>query len=221
LHKFKKKIAAVLIILTFIVSGTITISAEKISLNEVTNHENIEDCKTKLNTYTVYRHGIDGSIEPITIEIDESKDTDDALLDKCQELFENDFEFSKLINFSNFSFGFYSIIRSKGKGFHYQMRMLGKLTIRYILFRLGLPRIHSLILNPLIICRYSKDPKAKTTIKPLIMLNKTREIKGSHTVLVHNFVGFTTWSGRTSFSPFDIFPRSFVGLAKFAICLRI
>jgi len=209
-------------VFTFIISGVATSSADSADKEGIKNQEKDIEETSLSPTITLYRHGIDGSVTPIKIQLnlDGKEDIGEAILDKCEELFKNDAEFKKLMNLSNFSFGFFSIVRSKGRGFHYKMKLLGKLTIRYILFRLGLPRVHSLVVNPLVICRY-KDSQAKTTIKPLVLKNKSREIEGKHTVIVHRFFGFTTWSGRFSFSPLDIFPRSFFGLAKFAICLRV
>jgi uncharacterized membrane protein len=103
--------------------------------------------------------------------------------------------------------------------------LLEKVMTRIVLFRLGLPRITTILHTPLILCRYAKDNSAKTTITKLIgnneTLNKTMIIEGNHTVIAQNFIGYTTWIGRFSKSIFDIVPRAFAGIARFAICIKL
>lgn len=213
--KNRNKIIVLFLTHIFLISGVVTAS-------EINNENGIEKSEEELTpvslskTVILYRHGVDGSITPIKVKIDSgnSKDFGDAILDKCQELFENDEEFE---NISKIKVNIFSIVRSKGRGFHYQMQLLGKLSIRYILFRLGLPRIHTLFMDPLIVCKY-KNEEAKTTIRPLILPNIKVEINGSHVVIVHNFIGFTSWIGRFALTPLNLTPRSFYGIARLAFC---
>ena len=215
MSKNKNKIIVLFITHIFLISGLVTAS-------EINNENSIEKSAEEVTSVSIsktvilYRHGVDGSITPIKVKINSgnSKDTGDAILEKCQELFENDTEFE---NLSKIKVNIYSIVKSKGRGFHYQMQLLGKLSIRYILFRLGLPRIHTLCNNPLIVCKY-KNEEAKTTIKPLILPNLEVEMNGSHVVIVHNFVGFTSWVGRFALTPLNLTPRSFYGIARLAFC---
>lgn len=179
-----------------------------------------ETIKVLTQEMTLYRHGPDGTIEPIKVVLKylENEDIDEVIADKCEELFKEDKELNQTL-FSGFKLGFYCTVKSRGRGFHYQMQLAGKLLIRYSLVRLGLPRMHSLLTTPIVFCSYKKDPRANTTITPLV-LNISKHMSGNHTVLVRNFVGITSWSGRFSITPLDIFPRSFYGLAKTVICVK-
>ena len=94
-----------------------------------------------------------------------------------------------------------------------------KILLRFIRFRLALPRLNTLLTSPFVFCRYKKDLNANTTITSLLLSN-TKYVSGNHTVIVHNFIGFTTWFGRFSFSPLDLISRSLFGVAKFAICIK-
>jgi hypothetical protein len=201
-------------------SAVVTSSAMNIKQSEEKIQEFSSKAKIFSKKVTLYRHGLDGSITPVTVKLNlgETKDIGDAIIEKCQELFEKDFQFKNLENISKIKFGLYNIISSKGRGFHYQMKLLGKLSIRYILFRLGLPRLNTIFNDPIIICRYKKDKNAKTTINPIIPGLKTKVVNGSHTVIVHDFIGFTSWRGRFSFTPLNLIPKSFFGVAKFSFC---
>lgn len=55
----------------------------------------------------------------------------------------------------------------------------------------------------------------------MIWGNATKTILGNHSVLVRNFVGYTTWCGRFSQSPLDILPRAFCGYARFVVCNKL
>ena len=217
---YRKKFLAILITLLFLISAVVTTSAVEVKKDDKVSQDVTTEPKILSETITVYRHGLDGLITPISVNInyDDTKDLGDAIIEKCKELFENDVEFKDLKNNSKIKIGLYGLISSKGKGFHYQMKLLGKLTCRYVLFRLGLPRFNSIFVNPIIICRYKNDPQAITKIKSFI-LGGTKEINGSHTVIAHNFIGFTSWMGRFSFTPFDLLPKSFFGIAKFSFCV--
>jgi len=183
--------------------------------------ENKYEGKTiSTKTITLYRYGPDGSIMPVEVKIDAKNGQyiGEAIANKCEELFKNDRELQNSTNISVLKMGLFCKIKSQGRGFHYQMKLLGKLAIRYILFRLELPRIHTLLDKPLIYCNYEKDTRANTTITSLLF-NKTQYIDGKHSVIVRDFVGYTSWFGRFSFSPFDILPRGFFGYAKLAVCI--
>jgi hypothetical protein len=77
----------------------------------------------------------------------------------------------------------------------------------------------------LIVCRYPKDTRAKTTITKLFAgnntENKTMIIKGNQTVIAQNFIGYTTWLGRFSKSILDLVPRAFAGIARFVVCNKL
>ena len=221
LPKIRKKLLVTIISLLFLTTGVVSSYANEINKSIEKTEEAPEENVQLSTVVTLYRHGVDGSIKPLNVNIKywDNEDLGDAIAEKCEELFKNDDEFKDLENLSNIKLGFYSIVSSKGRGFHYQMALLGKLTIRYVLFRLGLPRVHSLFITPLIVCKYKNDPKAKTTIKSIILGGRTKEINGSHMVIAHNFIGITSWIGRFSFTPLNILPKSFFGIARFTFCL--
>jgi len=215
LSKNRNKIIVLFITQIFLISGLVTASDVNIEKSIEKTEEELEPVSLS-KTVILYRHGVDGSITPIKVKINSGNliDTGDAILEKCQELFENDEEFK---NVSKIKVNIYSMVKSKGRGFHYQMQLLGKLSIRYILFRLGLPRIKTLFNDPLIVCKY-KNEEAKTTIRPLLLPNIKVEINGSHIVIVHSFIGFTSWIGRFALTPLNLTPRSFYGIARLAFC---
>jgi hypothetical protein len=217
LRKFEKKFIVVLVSLTFLTSGVIVASATDVETSEI---------NTLTETVTVYRHGLDGSETPMDVVLtyQEGEDLEDILLEKCEELLEKDVELREAA--SNSSFGALSKVKSKGKGFHYQTVLFGKLLIKFVLFRLGLPRIRTILRKPLIFCKYPKDMKANTTITPIILntVFKTSQVRyadGPHQVIVLNFVGYTTWFRRVSFTPFNLTPRSFAGFANVVICSAV
>lgn len=190
----------------------------------ISSAENLKEPTNIKKIYTIYRYGPDGSITPLQVDIDIDKD--ENLADKCEELFENDIEMQKLveIELENITFGFICKVKSQGKGFHYKSMFLEKIILRFVLFRLGLPRITTILHKPLIVCRYAKDTSAKTTITQLFgnndTTNKTKIVIGNQTVIAQNFIGYTTWAGRFSKSLFDIIPRAFAGIARFVICIK-
>lgn len=186
--------------------------------------ETIEDKEISTETITLFRYGPDGSITPVKVKIDTTggKDLGQAIADKCEELFGNDAGMQKYmeksIGNSNISIGILKI-KSHGRGFHFKTKLLAKMAINLILLKLNLPRLGVMIEKPLIFCKYSKDTKANTTITPILRPNAIKSIQGPHSVVVIDFVGFTTWIGRISISP--ILPRSFFGIARLAAIQKL
>jgi len=223
-----KKLVVIFICLTFLLPS-ITVSAENLKCFKSIEESNLKGTSCLKKTCTIYRFGQDGTITPIQVDIDinENQDIGELIANKCEELFEKDIEMQKLIEIEleNLTFGFLCKLKSHGRGFHYKSMLLEKIMTRIVLFRLGLPRITTILHTPLILCRYAKDTSAKTTITKLIgnndTTNKTMIIEGNHTVLAQNFIGYTTWIGRFSKSIFDIAPRAFAGIARFAICIKL
>lgn len=221
-------------IITMIITFTFLLSAVSISQANAVNKTILKDEKIETEKVTLYRYGPDGSVTPIEVEVDTENidDIEEFLADKCEELFQKDTEIqnfvkSKINNFMenrtqfNLSFDFgYLHVKSKGKGFHYNTVLLGKIMLRYILFRLGLPRPQSIFAKQIIFCRYPRDNSSQTTITPIIRSvfrpNATTQINGNHSLMLISFVGFTSWLGRFSRTPFDIIPKTLNGVAKFA-----
>ena len=173
--------------------------------------ETIETTKT----VTFYRHTLDGSITPITVAITpkEGQKLEEILVDTCSELLDNDEELQKFLqNFINDNNISVSKVKSRGKGFHFKMNIRYKLGNGIKLFPLLPPYFIGGIKIPLIYCRYPKDANANTSITPL--MGEDKEIiyvEGSHTVFALGFIGYTSWFGRVSRSPFNILPRTFDG----------
>jgi hypothetical protein len=227
LHKLEKKLIVIFMSLTFLTSGIITASAITIQENKVGEQK---ETTPLTKTVILYRHGIDGSVTPfeVNLNLEDGQDIGKVMADKCEELLENDEEIQKFLALSDYKLGFLSKVKSHGRGTHYQTVILGKLVARFILFRLGLPRLHTLLTKPLVYCRYKEkrtenDEPANTTITPLLFKNisKPRYMEGKHQVIVYNLLGYTTWLRRFSFSPFDVLPRSFAGYATLVICRKL
>lgn len=222
MRKIEKKFVVILMSLVFILSGLTSASAISIRGNKVGEQE-IPTTETGIltKTVTLYRVGPDGSYTPIKVnlELKDDLDLDEAIDNKLDELLENDKEIQQLLNESTPTFGLAVRIKSKGKGFHFQTLFLEKLLIRFVLFKLGLPRITPIIVKPFIFCRYPRDPNANTTIKPILRPNVTKYGEENHSVIIRNFVGYTTWCRRISFSPFNVLARRLSGYAKWAITI--
>ena len=221
MQKLQKKLITIIITLTFLSSGLVTASAINISKPRIKElKENISESSLHPNNVIIYRHGPDGSITPVKIdlELEDEQDIGEAIIDKLDELLENDQEIQELMQLLNFTIDFGVRIKSKGKGVHFQTLFFEKILIKFILFRLGLPRIAPICAKPLIFCKYSKDEQAKTTIKFLYGFGGSTEMTGEHTVIVRNFIGYTTWLRRFSFSPINVLPRAFSGYARIAFC---
>ena len=225
--------------ITIAITFTFLLTAVNLSQANAVNKTILKDEKIETEKFTFYRYGPDGTVTPIEIEVDTKNidNIEDFLADKCEELFEKDTEIqnflkSKINSFManrtqfNLSFNFgYLHVKSKGRGFHYNTALLGEIILRYALFRLGLPRPQSIFAKPLVFCRYSGDNSSQTTITPIIRslfrTNATTQINGNHSLLLISFVGITSWIGRFSRTPFDIFPKTLNGIARFAFWKEI
>jgi hypothetical protein len=53
-------------------------------------------------------------------------------------------------------------------------------------------------------------------IRSALRINETKQINGSHSLLLISFVGITTWLGRFSITPSNIVPKALNGVARFA-----
>jgi hypothetical protein len=228
MKKYIKKSASILVVLTFILSAVGL--SQAVAVNRHTSDVK-EDVKTE--TITFYRFGPDGSVTPVNIVVEYEKEQDlgKILEDKCNELFENDLDMqATILKFQNnnttanrsFNYGFLRV-KSHGRGFHFKTKPDIKITIKFKWLKLMIPRIFICKQIQWIFCSYKKDPKAVTTVRPIVRSmfneNATKTFEGNHTVLVKNFVGYTTWIGR--FSKSFIIPRAFSGFARLVICKKL
>lgn len=216
MRKISKKTISLIVAITFLLTTIATASALTIDNKSNTDETEIIYSTEKI---TIYRYGLDGKVQPIEIEVNEKdgQTIDDALMKKCDELFENDVEMQKAMNSTNKSISFFSRVTSQGKGFHYKSMLLESIAYRFILIRLGLPRLSTFLHKTIVFCKYTNDINAETTIRP-ILSNTTKVMEGSHSVFILNFIGYTTWIGRFSKSPFDLAPRHFSGIGRFVFC---
>lgn len=225
MQKLEKKLIALLVAVGFLTVGLTTTSAVNIGNNKINDPEETSpEISIQLVTITLYRYGPDGLVTPIKVELEleEGQDMVDAIVAKCDELLENDEEIQQLVDrATNKSiFGLFCRVTSSGAGFHYKTMLLEKLYIRYLLWKLNLPRIAPFIAKPFVFCRYKSDDEAKTIITP-ILGNKTdsREIEGTHSVFVNSFIGIAGWIGRFSYTLLT--KRAFSGYGRIAFCNKL
>ena len=190
----------------------------------VVSEEN-EEVKNIPKKVTLLRYGPDGTVKPVEVDvtIDDGENLEEALADKCEELCEKDVEIQNFINkfaINNtnrtFGLGVLKKVKSSGRGFHFKSILRIEIKIKRKLLSNLLPKIK---IRPFVYCNYKNDPNAYTKISPILSNspNSSKIISGSHKVLAIGFIGYTTWLGRTSFSPIDIFPRSFSGISLFVV----
>ncbi len=237
MNKRLNKILVILAVLLFVASATGSAYTVNVNVENEENYaESIEEIKEK--TFTIYKVNPDGTIIPIKIDVEESTENlGEFLEEKCNELFEKDVELQEYIKTlqtdNNNTTGNLSVdygfirIKSHGKGFHFKTKTHIKITTRFKLFKLMLPRVIITAKKCLVFASYANDSKAKTTFYPLIRssyyndTNLTGKIvEGPHNVIVTKFTGYTTWIGRFSnmLFDFDMIPRAFSGVGKLVIC---
>lgn len=177
MNKTVKKLLAIFLIFVFLITGLTTSSADTIEKN-VGKIKCIKPLDTAplTKTITVYRCGIKGEITPVEIEVklENGKDINEAISEKCEELLENDIEFQTYKKL-RLSIGILSFVNTRGRGLHIK----------------PLQRFH------FILCRYPRDQWASTTIKSLFGGNATT-IRGPHRVMSFGFFGFKWWLDRIS-----------------------
>ena len=216
MKKILKKSIAIFMLFTFLTSLVLTSSAISMSSNLNTSVKIVTaESTSQFKEVTIFRHGPDKSITPmtVTIEIKNNQDLGEAIADKCLELFDNDTEMQPLISFNNSTTTILSKIRSHGRGLHlksmFHMQLLKRLKILPFLP----PYFRTAIFLPVNFCKYSNDPKAKTVVKPIISQeNKTYE--GPHSVLNIGFIGYSGWIGHVSYLGF-ILRTGYAGVSAF------
>jgi hypothetical protein len=228
MQKSVKNTTVAVLCFLFILSAVA--SSQSISITNEETAEKVSSLPEELTkTVTLYRCGPDGTVKPqqYTIVLKDGQELGEAIAEKCEELMENDVEIQDFLketlevtSDSNLAFGILSFVKSHGRGFHFKMKMRMKLKMVLKLFAIRLPKIRVRCRIPLMFCSYANDTKANTTITPLLSLNNSRIIDGNHSVFVRSFIGFTSWIGRFSISPFDLLPRGFFGFARYVICVR-
>lgn len=220
MHKFKKIIIALFMVITIFISGLPAASSISISINNQNNDENLTT--TTRETVTLLRYGADGSITPIEIEIDVKEGTDvyDAVEEKCLEMIQNDEEFKDLQANPNITRNITSIVKSRGKGFHLLFIFTIKWVKMFDFFQFLPPFQYRRLPIPIIYAKYKKDLTAETKITPIYDLKNTSVIKGPHSVTTIGFIGFKWWLGHISWAGFVI-KTGFVGFSVYTKTKRL
>lgn len=219
-----KKSIVVFVSMLFLTSVAIVSCAINVQKTEVEVLEETLVKSTRLvKRVTLYRCGIDGAITPIQVDInlEEGEDMEEAIADKCNELLDGDMEIQSFIKRNRSGGGFMlSKIRSRGRGFHFKIKIRVQLIKRIKLFPLLPPYFRTRIFIPTIYCKYSKDVKAHTTITPLIGGAGTRVIDGPHRILAVGFIGYKGWLGHISYLGFGI-RTGFAGYTLLGSCKKL
>ena len=218
-----KKSIVVLICLFLFTSTLVSINAKE---NKFSTTE-----EKQVKTITLYRCGVEGEVESIdvTFEYSDLDELSELIQKKCEELFETDKDLKELyediLSDVNAKARTYDIgwlfVKSRGVGTHIQWKVRLTVFLKLKIFKGVFPKIASKA-KWQIYCKYLNDSRSETSITPIVQylmgMKGARVINGSHSVYVRKFFGYTSWIGRMSLSPSDVIPRSFVGIARVAIC---
>ena len=138
----------------------------------------------------------------------------EAIADKCAELTENDPEIQSLLKKNRSNLSFLTKIWSVGRGIHLKTTVRLQLIQKLKIFPFLPPYFRTAIFLPINFCKYTKDPKAKTVMKPLTF-GSNQTFEGPHSVFTLGFIGYTGWIGHVSYLGF-IFRTGFAGVAALA-----
>ena len=208
-----KKIITILVILCFLTAGIAVASGENVKniyFNKIDEEFHEKDEKTL--TIILCKHGLDGSRIPIEVEIDleDGKNLEDAIEEKCYELLEDDPEIKSLLE-DNVTQELIMKIKSKGRGLHFRFNSRIQFFKLYKIFPLLPPYFRTFIPVPLIFCQYKNDKRANTTISQIGGNNSTY-VDGPHRVISIGFYGVSWWVGKISLVGFVI-RSGFVGIS--------
>lgn len=211
----QKKLIVILVALGFLASGVGTASAVNVQNN---NFDEIEEVSSEKDvstvTVTLFKHGIDGSRTPIEvdIELEEGQDISDAIEEKCYEILENDPEIQSLLN-DNITQKLIMKIRSRGRGLHLRFNTRIQLLKLFKVFPLLPPYFRTAIIVPIVICQYTRDQRAFTTLTQ-IRGNNSTTVVGPQRVTSIGFYGISWWIGKVSFAGF-IIRTGFLGFSLY------
>ena len=222
MNNLNKKLLVIFMSMTFIMSGIATVSGVSVT-KEATQEENSsEEPDINIQTVTLYRCGPDGSTTPVEVEIElkDGEDINDAIFEKCGELFQEDEEFQSLANNDNTSRYFLTKIRSRGRGLHLKFTPRIQVVKKFKIFPLLPPYLRTAIFIPTIFCQYKGDAKAFTITDPLIGDENATRVDGPQKVWAVGFIGFKFWFGHISFLG-TIIRTGFWGAALYAKVTRL
>lgn len=211
-----KKLIVILVALGFITSGIAVASGENVSVTKY-NIKETEDVISEKDQNTIivtlFKHEFDGSKTPmeVEIELEEGRDIEDLIEEKCLELLEDDPIIERLNDDENISQELIMKIRSRGRGLHIRFNSRIQFFKLYKLFPVLPPYFRTFIIFPLIFCQYSNDNRANTTISQ-IGGNNTTSVNGPHRVISIGFYGVSWWIGKVSLIGFVV-RNGFVGIS--------
>lgn len=211
-----KKLIVILVALGFITSGIAVASGENVTVEKY-NTKDTEDVTSEKDqntiTVTLFKHEFDGSRTPVEvkIELEEGKDLVETIEEKCLELLEDDPIIESLNDDENISQEFIMKIRSRGRGLHIRFNSRIQFFKLYKLFPVLPPYFRTFIIFPLILCQYSNDNRAVTTISQIGGNNSTI-VNGPHRVISIGFYGVSWWIGKVSLIGFVV-RNGFVGIS--------
>lgn len=90
-----KKMTSIMICVLFLTTVFASVTALKIKNTKIEKEENNADLEIKTKTITLYRHGLDGSVEPyeVKVEYTSEENLDEAIAEKCKQKFLEDSKF--------------------------------------------------------------------------------------------------------------------------------
>lgn len=198
MHRLARKFNAISLIFILLTTGLISQSIA--FANEKTQ---------STEKFTIYRHGPDGTITPMQIDVslDKEKDIQEAISKKLEEFITDDLEIQNYLSSDRGAknISFYTSVKSWGKGLHLQSPFRFRIPFLFLLrFRLfpDVPlryKILGLNVIPRVHCNYMNDVDAKTTLE--LLPTKSRPVKetvlieGAHNVTAYGFIGYTFWRG--------------------------
>ena len=209
-----KKLIVILVVLGFLTSGIAVVSGEKVQNFYNLETEKISSEKNENTiTVTLFKHEFDGSSTPfeVEIELEEGKDIEDAIEEKCLELLENDALIKSLAEDDNITQELIMKIRSRGRGLHIRFNSRVQFFKLYKLFPFLPPYFRTFIIVPLIFCQYKNDKKARTEISQ-IKGNNSTTVVGPHRVMSIGFYGVSWWVGKVSLIGFVV-RNGFIGIS--------
>lgn len=209
----QKKLIVILIALGLLTSGISVVTADKVHKHNFYETEEVSPEKdSKTLTVTLFKHEIDGSKTPIEVEInlEEGKDIENLIEEKCYEILENDPKIQTLLE-NNETQELIMKIKSRGRGLHFRFNTRIQLFKLYKIFPLLPPYFRTFIILPIVICQYKNDNNAYTTLTA-IQGNNSTTVVGPHRVISIGFYGISWWIGKFSLWGF-VFRNGFVGIS--------
>ena len=190
MQHFLKKPNVVLVVLLLSFTGWSIVSAtgSEYSVSE-----------TVLVDTVVYRHGPDGSITPLMVQVPLKKsmsadEQEETILEFCADLAEHDSEIQLYLEDMGENLSSFAFIKSRGRGLHFDYKV--RIPVKRFFKKFpNFPPYYRIVKIPLVYCKYPRDAKAYSLVRPLAGGGNTTVYDGQHSVVALGFIGYTTWVG--------------------------